>query len=287
VVTISARWIALSVAAGVLMAVASAAGIYAPGVYANETVSWAAQGVGQDFVNVVLVFPALMVSAYFVARGSSRALLVWFGLLIYIVYSYVLYAFFVHFNRLFLVYVSVLGLSSWALAGASADLRLERLTAEVDRAGPRVAPAVYLMASAVFFGLLWLSEIVPAIVSGSTPPGVTEVGLPVNPIHVLDLAFVLPAMAVTSVSLWKRRPFGVFFAVPMMTFAAAMGAAIAGMSIVMERRGLVPDASGTIALFGVLVAIALALTSTFLRRVCRHDRVTFDRPPRSTSSVLS
>src|SRR5262245_16872315 len=95
-------WVALSLASGVLMAASSAAGLYWPGAYANETASWAAQGVGQDLANLIVVFPALLIAASFVARGSLRGLLVWLGLLIYVMYSYVLYAFFVHFGRLFL-----------------------------------------------------------------------------------------------------------------------------------------------------------------------------------------
>src|SRR6185295_17406390 len=105
------------------MAVASAAGVFLPDIYAHETASWAAQGVGQDIVNLLVVFPAVLVSAYLMARGSVRGLLVWLGLLIYVIYSYVLYAFFVHFNRLFLVYVSVLGLAFWAFVGALSMLR--------------------------------------------------------------------------------------------------------------------------------------------------------------------
>jgi NADH:ubiquinone oxidoreductase subunit K len=94
---------------------------------------------------------------------------------------------------------------------------------------------------------------------------VKEVGLPVNPIHVLDLVFILPAMIVTSVMLWRRNLLGLFFAVPLMVFAAAMGAAIIGMSIVMRTRGL-GHANGVIGLFVVLVALALGLTYACLRR---------------------
>lgn len=264
-----ALFVGLSLGAGSLMAVASAAGIYRPEVYANETASWAAQGVGQDIVNLFVVFPALLLSAYLVTRGSVRALLVWLGLLVYIVYSYVLYALFVHFNRLFLVYVTALGLAFWAFVGTISSLRFDRFASVFDRDRKYPAQVVYLMASGFLFAALWLSDIVPALASGTPPHDVREVGLPVNPIHVLDLAFILPAMIVTSVLLWKRNLFGLFFAVPLMTFAAAMGTAIIGMSIVMQTRGL-GEANGVIAVFVVLIAISLDLTYSSLRRI-RND----------------
>jgi hypothetical protein len=177
----------------------------------------------------------------------------------------VLYAFFVHFNRLFLVYVAVLGLSFWALAGAAAGVDVDRVGRAFNRRRRYSAHAVYLTASGLLFGALWLSEIVPATIAGVAPQGLTDVGLPVNPVHVLDLAFVLPAMIVTAWLLWKHHALGVLLTVPLLTFAAAMGAAIIGMSVVMSSRSLA--GSGVIiAVFVVLVAIALDLTYLFLRR---------------------
>ena len=261
------KWnVALSLTAGLLMAAASAAGIFIPAVYGRETASWSAQGAGQDVVNLFVIAPALLVSLFYVSKDSLPASLVWLGLLIYMIYSYVLYAFFVHFNTWFLVYVAVLSTSFWALVGAVSSVNLDRLSRVVNRDRRYTAQALYLMASGLLFAALWLSDIVPALASGTTPPAIVEVGLPVNPIHVLDLAFILPAMIVTSILLWRRNIIGLLFAVPLMTVAAAMGAAIIGMSLVLNARGL-GDGTGIIAVFVVLIAIALDLTYTFLTRM--------------------
>lgn len=259
--------LALSLASVALMAAASAAGVFLPDVYARETASWAAQGIGQDAVNLLVTVPALLVAAYLAARGSIAGRLVWLGLLLYVIYSYVLYAFFVHFNWLFPIYVAALGCAFWAAVGCVSGSTIERLGARLDRGRPDRLPAAYLMASALLFAALWLSDIVRAIAAGAVPRDVIDVGLPVNPVHVLDLAFVLPAMAATSVSLWKRRPAGLFFATPLMTFAAAMGIAIAGMSIAMRRHGVLSEADDVIVLCAGLVAAPLALTAAFLRRL--------------------
>ena len=266
-ITVQCRWIVLSLASAFLMAIASFAGVYLPGTYAHETPSWAAQGVGQDIVNLLVVLPALLASTYFVAKGSVRGLLVWLGLLVYIVYSYVLYAFFVHFNRLFLVYTAVLGLAFWTLVGTVVNLHPDRLAAAFDRERTYRGQVVYLMGSSLLFVVLWLSDIVPALVSGTAPRDVTEVGLPVNPIHVLDLAFALPAMIVTALSLRKRRLFGLLLAVPLMTFAAVMGTAIVGMSIVMQFRRLAANTDVVVGVCIGLTAIAIGLAYEFLRRV--------------------
>lgn len=58
------------------------------------------------------------------------------------------------------------------------------------------------------FALLWLSEDVPALLAGTTPGSVAQMGVPTNPVHILDLAFFLPAAIVTAVMLLRNVPLG-------------------------------------------------------------------------------
>ena len=60
-----------SVLAGIFMAVASAAGIFLSSTYLKESSFWAAQGTGQDYINLFIVFPALLISAYLISKGST------------------------------------------------------------------------------------------------------------------------------------------------------------------------------------------------------------------------
>src|SRR5262245_461030 len=145
-------WLALSIAAAFLMAVSSAAGICWPDVYARETPSWAAQGIGQDLVNLFIVAPALLACAYVAGRGSIRAWLVWLGLLFYVTYSYLLYAVFVHFNSLFLVYVAVLGLSFWAVGGVLSGVNRDLVARAFDRDRRYLPQVAYLAISGLLFG---------------------------------------------------------------------------------------------------------------------------------------
>jgi len=265
---IKAYWIWLSVSAGLLTAAASAAGVFMKSVYARETASWAAQGVGQDIVNIAVAVPVLLVSAWFLRRGSVRALLVWLGALIYIVYAYLMYAFSVHFGPAFPVYVATLGLAFYALFGSLFSLGRSALTAYFPSAMKVKPAAVYLMFSGVAFSLLWLSEIVRALAAGTDPAGLAETGLPVNFVHVEDLGFILPGMIVTAVLLWRRKILGYVFAVPLMVFAAIMGIGIISMFSVMARRGMAgggPMAYG----MGVLVAVGVTLVVLFLKDVKR------------------
>jgi len=159
-------WLRLAFAAAISMSLASAGGTWLPFVYVHETASWAAQGKGQDLVNLVVVLPAMLIALYAASAGSLRAVFVVLGLLIYVMYSYVLYAFFVHFNLLFPVYVATLGTSFWALVGIVLDVRNDQIRALFGGKTGR-AQSVYLMASGLSFGALWTSSIASSIVSAT------------------------------------------------------------------------------------------------------------------------
>jgi hypothetical protein len=247
----SSVWIILSLIAAVLMAIASAAGALSGATYVHETVSWAAQGQGQDIVNVLVAFPLLAFSALYAYLGFARAHLVCIGALMYTVYSYVLYAFFVHFGPWFLVYVAILGLSSYALAGAAWSIEAPALPAVFSRSAHTKGAAILLMIFGCGFAALWLGEVVPAIIDGRTPASVSASGFPVNPVHVLDLALFLPGTIATSVLLWKRRPLGLLFAVPVLVFATMMGLAIITMAFVMRAKGL-PAPMGIVPVIGAV-----------------------------------
>jgi hypothetical protein len=182
-----------------------------------------------------------------------RATLVSLGLMIYVVYSYVLYAFFVHFGPWFLAYVAVLGLSAYALFGSVLQTNMDQVSQLLGINRKTNLASALLFVFGLLFGLQWLSEIVPALVSGATPKGVTAIGAFVNPIHVLDLAFLLPGMIVTAVSVRKRRPLGLLFALPLLTFAAVMGIAILLMFFAQRAQGIeIPPAP-----FAVITIVVL------------------------------
>jgi hypothetical protein len=260
--SVSKLWIWLSILAGVLMALASGAGVFAAGTYAKETVTWATQGAGQDLVNLFFAAPLLFLTAYFAHKKCLKSVLLWQGALVYVVYSYVIYAFFIHFGPWFLVYVAILGLSFYSLLGSSMNLDWNALSPRFAQV--RAKPAsVFLMATAVMFYFLWASEVAKALIAHTTPEGLNSVGLPVNPIHVLDMAFLLPAMAIVSVNLWKRKAIGLILAVPLLTFSILMGTAIVSMMLFLTAKGF-PVPVAMEATMGLWVLIAVYLTVNFL-----------------------
>jgi hypothetical protein len=237
----------------------AAAGVFGGATYPHETASWAAQGKGQDAADLLIALPCLIASAVFAIRGSLRALLIWLGIDLYFIYSYVIYAFFLHFGPLFPAYVATLGVSFYSFALAWRAVDRGKAAAELGPRTPVRFAGGLLLVFASGFAWLWLSEIVPNVIAGTAPRSLAEAGLAVNPVHVLDLAFALPAMALAGILLLKRRPMGYLLAGVMLSFSAAMGAAILGMNVSMLRKGLLGSLSAAIPMGAVTALSGIAL----------------------------
>jgi len=212
-----------SLTIAILVTIASLLGLYDPAIYIDETTNWASQAQGQDIGNLLAVV-SLLISGYFYSKKSYKAALVWIGTLLYLMYAYVVYAVAVHFNGLFLVYVTVLGLSSYALLFTITQLR-----AHFDMSGSvsvRRFAGYTLAGIGILISFLWLSELIPALLAGTVPASITEAGLWVNPIHVIDLAIVLPAFILSGILALKNKRDGLFFVGPWLVFSALMAASI-------------------------------------------------------------
>lgn len=245
--------IILSVTAAILMAAASFAGAFLPGTYGQETVNWAAQGRGQDIVNLFLASPAILASAYLAHKGSIRAFLVWIGLLLYVTYSYAVYALYLHFGPWFPAYVATLGTAFYALVGSLAVSEWKRVEDALEAVRGASASA-FLMAVCIAFSVSWSMDVYLSLYSGTLPRGLTETGLWVNPVHVLDLAIFLPATGIVAWQLKKRLPFGLFMAVPFLVFLVVMGTAILSMGISTARAGFPFSAGVSVVMAGAVLA---------------------------------
>lgn len=253
-------WSSVPVALGVVAA--SLAGVLGD-AYAAEHPNWAAQGAGQDVANLVIA-PALLVLAWLAARGSTRAYLGWLGLVAYTAYSYLLYAGFLHFSGWFVVYVGVWGLATYALIGGLAILDPRRVREAFTPATPARGVGTTLMILGSLFVLLWSAEMVPSILDGSIPASAGEAGQVTNPVWILDLGLILPAMLAAGWLLRRRRPMGFVLAGPLLAFGMAMGVAIVSMQAMLWIRDE-PSGVAPVVMISLVVTVEAVALSRLLR----------------------
>lgn len=250
-------WLWLTVPITALVILVSAVGLGIPNFYRGP-LAWTVQGVAQDFTDLVIVLPVLVISGLLAARGSGRAKLVWLGALTYLVYSFVLYAFGVYFNALFLVYVATLGFCLWALIGGIATANWGEIKQQFSTSTPVKIVSVLLLIQVALFYLTWLKEDIPALLAGTIPATVLESGLPANPVHVIDMAVLLPAIALSAIGLWRRQTLGYGLAAVVLTNVIFQGVGIAVIMVFSLRAGL-PAGGELIIIFAVLATLDLAL----------------------------
>ena len=267
----------MTMAAAVLAAVGSIIGLLTPErLYDDETPEMVTAVLAQDLVNLVLVAPLMLILAAGARRGSYTSGLCLIGFLAFTVYNYAIYAFSIHFGPLFLLWVAVLGLAVFALAGSMAALNSWGVDTPPGGTVARVA-GWFLIIVPLLFALLWLSEIVPDLLNGRGSTSAGDWNVPTNPVHVLDLAFFLPAVCVVGALLLLGHRLGYAAAPGSLVWLILTSLPILVTPVVAQARGEVPG-------WPVVVPIgALALaTSVVLWRLVRSMRQRALTPPERT-----
>ena len=136
------------------------------------------------------------------------------------------------------------------------------------------AVSVFFVVVVLLFSLQWFGEDIPALLSGKIPSSVTENGLLTNPVHVLDLGLLLPAMFITAILLWRGKLLGSFLALPLVVFSILTGVGILATFLVMGMNGM-PTSLVVELLFAVIVLVSLVLSVLFGRDVQEQRTVSF------------
>ena len=243
--------------ATILAAIATAAGLFITGLY-RDVPFWAEQARGIDVATLFLAVPILVIALLAARGGSLIGRLVVIGALLYLVYNYLIYTTSVAMNRIAIVYIATLGLSTWSLVLMVLRTDLRAAGGDLLKRLPGRTTAALLTLVALLFGLLWLSQIAAFTTSGTIPADLKRANLPANPVYALDLGLFLPLVLVGSVGLFRRRPTAAAFALPMLIWVLLTSAGVIGGFIFESSAGetvSVPVAG----LIGALAALAGAL----------------------------
>lgn len=254
--------LALSLLLVALVAFVSIVGITNPATYAQETPNWQAQSKGQDWADLLLAMPMLLVSAIALFIGNKKAIYTWGGSLSFLLYTFTIYCFNIHFTSLFFFYCVILGLSfylfmyflyehiKYHVINGFADIKEAKLV------------GIYFIGIAVLFYALWLGQIIPPIKTGQLPAEMRETGLITNPVHVIDLSVCLPAFFITGVLLLRRADLGFALAPAILTFSLLMDFNLAGLMYYMQSQGVGGNMGLTVAMgiMGIVSAVLLYYT---------------------------
>lgn len=248
-----------SLAVAVLFGATSLAGLLIPSLYSRETDNWAVQAIAQDWFDLVIAAPCIFVAAIWAGRGSLRGKLVLGGALLYAVYTLLVYALAIHLNVLFLFYCATLGLALYSLIALALSVSPANVRAAFEQGAPRRSVGGFLVFIGVAFAGLWLSQLVPAALTGEPPLALVATGLFTNPVHVIDLSFVIPLHLIAGIGLWRGRAVGFVVAPVLLALDVLMMGTIGFLAAVMEARGVAEGGVPIVIAMFVVATLSLAL----------------------------
>ena len=258
---------ALTLLLSISLAAVSLVGAFLPLTYEREAAHIAAQVTGQDLVDLFLVVPLLLVTFYLTQRGNRIGMLLYGGVLAYLMYSFVIYAFGLRFNRFFLLYCSTLGFSLYAfILWIKGMGRFE--WSKWFRGMPVKGVSLFLILVAMIFYGLWLTSVLPSVLSGAIPEEIRQNDFMVNPVHVIDMTFALPALVIAGVLLWRKQSLGYLLAAVSLVFIILLTLALAAMMGMLRIREISEDAS-VVLIFGVICIVSAGLLVPMFRKLGR------------------
>jgi hypothetical protein len=251
----------ISLLISILVIYISLTGIFVPGFYKKETVNWQAQSVGQDLINLCIVIPVLLCGAILI-RKFEQFYFIWAGSILYLIYTFIIYCFDIHFNRLFFLYCIVLGLSFFSALHFFTNSRNLLLSAPAKRI-TRITSVYFMIVGIAFYGL-WLMGILPAIINNTVPKELQQTGLITNPVHVLDLSIVLPGIFMTGIMLWRGKTTGYLLTPIILVFFILMDITIGFLALYMQYNGL-GNMVALATIMGGLAIFSLFLLMTYVK----------------------
>lgn len=210
------------------------------GLYANESVSGAAQVIGQDVITLFVAVPLLLLATYLAAHGSLRGRLLQTGLLWYFGYTYLLMAFGATYNPFFLVYVVLYSASIFAFLLSLLSFDVSWLRSQFSARFARRTVGWMVIGFGALLSLLWVGRILPALAAGTPPVGLDAYSTLF--VQAGDLGLVVPLAMISGVLLLRRSAVGYLLAGVLLIKGATLGLALMAMIVALAIAGeqLVP-----------------------------------------------
>lgn len=259
--------ITLACIISLLVIVSGWIGIFADDLYVRETPDWRIQSIGQDKINLFIIVPVLLISGI---KSNSKKInykFIFCGCLLFLIYTFTVYCFDIHFNSMFLIYCLILGISFYSFIYVFYQLWLQ-IGDYLHRVQlPVRSLRIFLFVTTLIFCFLWLREDLTAILLAMPSVSLTDAGLFTNPVHVLDLAFVLPGFCIVAQLLKKDMGLGKMLVPCILIFSTLM---VINMIVLVIMTTKITEA-----LFGVTGSMILFALAIFLllRIVFRRFRI--------------
>jgi hypothetical protein len=242
--------------------------IYGQGLYHNDTVFAAAAFTGTDVVTLLVALPLLFVALRLTQRGSLRGAFLLTGALSYFLYNGASMGLGAAYNPLFLGYVALFGVSLFAFAAAFRAINRPDLPELITPGLPHRALAIFLFVAGIGTALIWLSDVVGALVVGQAPPMLGPYTTKIT--YTLDIGIITPLAVLSGVLVLRRNALGYAMAFPITLLCMLIGVVVVAQTITQLAFGIGFSPAQFVVFIASFVTMSLfagRLTVVFLRHL--------------------
>jgi len=234
--------------------------IYGQGVYKHMTPDVAIQGKAQDVITLLVAIPLMLISI----PGYFRKIIKWHfiltGTIAYIFVTYLFYMAMGTYNELFLIYVSLTGVSFFALLKLVFSLISVKDFIHFSTDTPVKITGGFLMFNAVVIGMMWLGVVIPPLLDGSIYPTSLHHYTTLI-VQGFDLGLLLPISFISGWYLYQKKMTGIITGVPYIVFLSILMTALSAKIIAMGLHGINIMPAVTIIPLINLISIACAAST--------------------------
>ncbi len=210
--------------------------IHGLGLYKDMSAEVAIQGIAQDYVTLFVAIPLVIFSLIMYIRKSPKSSVILGGSLFYFFVTYLFYLAMGMYNKMFLVYVILLGASFFALILHLMSIDYAEVNKGFTDNTPLKSSGIFLIINALLIALLWLSIILPPLISGQIyPKGIDHYTTMI--VQGFDLALLLPMALVCGFLMIRKHHFAYVFGTIYLIFLSILMTALSAKIIGMKVQG--------------------------------------------------
>lgn len=211
--------------------------IYGKGLYQYMSADVAIQGIAQDYITLFLAIPLLLLSLFWARKGSLKGRFILAGTIGYIFLTYLFYMNMAMYNSLFLVYVSLTGLTFFALVLTLLSININQLPQVFNKPLPTKFIGGFLIFNASCIALLWMSVVVPPLIDKTIVPLSVQHYTTLT-VQAFDLSLFLPISFVSGLLLIRKHKFGFLMAPVYLVFLSLLMTALIAKIVAMALAGV-------------------------------------------------
>ena len=272
-----------SIFIAILAGIATLSGLFWKGLYKHDTISMAAQAMGQDLITLVIGIPILLGSLYLIRKNSLRGNLIWMGTIFYFLYSYASMSFLASYNQLFLVYVVLFSLSLYTFAYGLSSLNVKTIKKSISPGKTSKIASIFLIFSGAMLALMWIKMIVDSLLTGIAPAALESYTTLV--VQALDIGVIFPATLIGGILILKGKEWGYALVSILLIKASLLGTAIISMIFFMAQNGVSP-AFGQAMFFAIITVAGILISIAFYNKI-RDPLNRTNYPEQSNAEIRS